>query len=215
MPDITGALDNWLAEGYEQIGEIRIRALDAGFELRHFADAGHPLEELRPVTPSDARTLARLDAHGRFRPLKTVPNLVRGWILMVRDVAELRCVLDQFYPAMVGILVSHQRGTLRCVPLRETLERQTGMYAITRRISDEDAGQLAARFCESGAGCLKTILWQLSAGQSLTSLPATKFDLSQNQTGDQTRALPMLCHEACNLFVAQAREWVRQKRAAG
>ncbi|HEX5177400.1 MAG TPA: DR2241 family protein [Chthoniobacteraceae bacterium] len=213
MRDIARALETWMREGYEQIGEVRIRALETGFELRHYADAGHPVEGLRRVRPEDVRDLVRLDAHGKFRPLKTVPNLARGWILVVPDVGALRRMLDQFYPAMVGILVSQQQGTLEPVSLRETLERQTGMYAVTRRISDDDADRLAGSFCESGAGCLKTILWQIRAGRKLACLPPGKFDLSENQTGDDARALPMLCHEACNFFVSEAREWVRQQRA--
>jgi sirohydrochlorin cobaltochelatase len=213
MGDITRALDNWMAEGYAQIGEVRIRPLETGFELRHYADAGHQAEQLRSLTPEDVRDLVRLDSHGKFRPLKTVPNLARGWILLVPDVGALRQTLDHFYPAMLGMLASRQNGALQPVPLRETLERQTGMYAVTRRISDEDADRLAGSFCESGAGCLKTILWQIRAGRNLASLPPEKFDLSENQTGDMARALPMLCQEACNFFVAEAREWVRQQRA--
>ena len=213
MRDITRALDNWMAEGYAQIGEVRIQPLETGFELRHYADAGQEAEGLRLLKPEDVRDLVRLDPHGKFRPLKTVPNLARGWILVVPDVGALRRTLDQFYPAMVGMFASHQNGALQSVPLRETLERQTGMYAVTRRMSDEDADRLAGSFCESGAGCLKTILWQIRAGLNLTSLPPGKFDLSENQTGDDARALPMLCQEACNFFVAEAREWVRQRRA--
>jgi sirohydrochlorin cobaltochelatase len=212
MGGITHALETWIAAGCEQIGEIRFRAIESGFELRHYADAGRPSEELKPVSAEQVRATARLDAHGKFRPLKTVPNLVRGWILVVHDIGELRRVLDQFYPAMVGIWASYQSGTLRPVPLRETLARQTGMYAVSRRITDEDADRLAGTFCDSGAGCLKTILWEIREGRKLTSLPPGKFDVSENQTGERARAVPMLCQEACNFFVAEAREWVRQHR---
>ena len=213
MREITRALETWMTDGYAQIGEVRIRALETGFELRHYADAGHQAEGLRQLRAEDVRNLVRLDAHGKFRPLKTVPNLARGWILVVPDVGALRRTLDHFYPAMVGIFASFQNGTLETVSLRKTVERQTGMYAVTRRLSDDDADRLAGSFCESGAGCLKTILWQIRAGRNLTSLPPGKFALSENQTGDAARALPMLCHEACNFFVAEAREWVRQQRA--
>lgn len=215
MRAVTRALETWLANGCEQIGEIRIRKVPEGFDLRHFADATRTVEELKIIDASEARAVASFDAHGEFRPLKTVPNLRRGWSLLVPDVSELRRVLDIFYPAMTGVLASHERGELVPVPLRDTLARQTGMYAVTRRIGDEEADALAGMFCESGAGCLKTILWEIRGGRPVTSLPPTKFDLSENQTGAAVRALPMLCHEACNLFVSKARELVRKKRENG
>ena len=213
MGTITRALEKWLAQGCTQIGEIDIRTVPEGFELRHYADAGRASEELERIDTEGVRAAANVDAKGRFRPLKTMPNLRRGWRVIVADVSQLRWVLDLFYPAMTGLLASHERGQVTPVPLRDTLERQSGMYAVTRRITDEQADTLAGTFCESGAGCLKTILWQIRADRPLTSLPPAKFDLSENQTGGAARAIPMLCHEACNLFVSKAREVVREGRA--
>ena len=212
MGTITRALERWLAQGCTQIGEIEVRTVQEGFALRHYADAGRASGELERIDVDGVRAIANLDAQGRFRPLKTMPNLRRGWALIVVDLTELRAVLDLFYPAMTGLCARHERGELAPVPLRDTLQRQSGMYAVTRRITDEEADTLAGTFCESGAGCLKTILWQIRAGRPLTTLPPAKFDLLENQTGAAARAVPMLCHEACNLFVAKAREVVRQKR---
>ena len=220
--DLTGALAKWLEAGCTQIGEIAIRKHGVGFELRHHAD--DVLEGLSTWTrPEDARSLANLDAENKFRPLKTAPNLRRGWRLVLPDVASLRRALDYFYPAMLGVLLSHERHELEPVALRETLGRQTGMYAVTRKISDEQADELIGRFCKSERGdiargfpgCLKTILWRISNETPIASLPPGKFDGSKNQVGNDAPALPMLCHEACNLLVARARETVKKSQPAG
>jgi hypothetical protein len=52
---------------------------------------------------------------------------------------------------------------------------------------------------------LKKILWPLTPNDPVTSLPKEKFD-----PGSVARdELPLLCHEACNLLVAKAREVVK------
>lgn len=206
--DLTQGLAEWLAAGFDQIGEVQIRTVASGFDLRHHADAGR--DDLMPHTGAElARFIANTDAAGAFRPLKTAPNLRRGWSLAVSDLAELRRALDYFYPAMLGVLLSHECGELPPVTLRETLARQSGMYAITQKITDAQAAELIGGFCRSDGGCLKTILWRIDAGRPITSLPEAKCDVSANQLGAPARALPMLCHEACNLLIAQARTVVK------
>jgi hypothetical protein len=122
---------------------------------------------------------------------------------------------------MLGALLSRNKGELTPVTLRETLARQSGMYAVARKISDEQANELIGSFCKSEGrtegcpGCLKTVLWRISAATPITSLPSAKFDVSTNQVGNDARALPMLCQEACNLLVSKAREAVKKARSAG
>jgi len=217
--DVTVALSAWLAAGYEKIGEVRIRCGEGTFSLTHQADDG--CENLKEfVSFEDAREIANLDENGVFRPLKTAPNLRRGWRLVLRDIESLRRALDYFYPAMLGVFFSFREGTLAPLPLRETLARQSGMYAVTRKITDEQANRLIGDFCRSEPGstaapfpgCLKTVLWRVSSNTPITSLPATKFDVPYDQSGEGRCALPMLCHEACNLLVAQMRETVKRNR---
>src|SRR5207302_4567700 len=117
--------------GVRQIGEIVNRGQ---FELMHYADAERAdLQLFNNV--NDAREIAKCDEAGNFRPLKTAPNLRRGWKLMLREVREVREALDFFYPAMLGVLHAHERRVLAPVDLRETLNRQSGMYAVTKKIS--------------------------------------------------------------------------------
>ena len=89
--------------------------------------------------------------------------------------------------------------------ISQNVARVTGP---TRKITDEAADQLIGRFCRSDTGCLRTILWRIHESRPVTSLPAGKFDPDQ---GDQEGpCVPILCFEACNLLVAQARTVVKQ-----
>jgi sirohydrochlorin cobaltochelatase len=207
MRNLTAALRAWIEAGGHEIGEIHLSAADDGFVLCHRAEIDRP--DLTVQTGAEAaRHLAHYDDAGKFRPLKTAPNLRHGWRLTVADVAELRRALDYFYPAMLGVWLSHTRGELPAVPLRETLARQTGMYRVTQKITDEQAQQMIGAFCRSDGGCLKRILWPLAPGTPIMTLPAGKFSPDA-----APGTLPLLCQEACNLLVAKAREVVKMNDA--
>ena len=190
---MNSALADWLVRGGESIGQIVIAHVHEGWELRHVEDAGRTDLALHENADA-ARHLANLDAAGNFRPLKTAPNLVRGWRLVLPDAAAVRVALDYFYPAMTGVWLSHTRGELVPVVLRDTLGRQTGMYRVTQKLTDAEAHGLIGGVC---AGCLKHRLWEIAAPN-----PAPPV-----LTKDR---LPLLCHEACNLLVAKAREVVKK-----
>lgn len=201
--DVTQTLADWLGAGGSGIGQIVIREVSEGFELRHRDDLGR--DDLQTwVRVADARLLANHDDSGAYRPLKSAPNLAHGWRMIVPDLPTLRRALDYFYPAMLGVRASQERGELQPVLLRATLARQTGMYRVTQKITDAQADTLIGRFCEPTGGCLKKILWQIAPEVPITTLPATKFP--RNEAG---RAWPLLCHEACNLLVAEARNVVK------
>jgi len=194
MRDLTRSLSRWLEEGGERVGQIVVRRVAEGFELRHAEDAARGDLTLHTI-PEAARHLANLDDAGNFRPLKTAPNLAHGWRLVLHDSAAVRRALDYFYPAMLGCAESFARGELPFVPLREKLARQTGMYRVTQQITDEQARTMIDRFC---AGCLKQRLWEIAGPNP--QLPSRPHE-----------AMPMLCHEACNLLVAEARKVVKGK----
>lgn len=203
---IETALGAWLAEGRTRIGQVLIQPEEAGgYSLRHWEDA-HRAD----LQPGAALALARDDDQENYRPLKTAPNLRRGWVLTVEDLPALRLALDAFYPGRLGAFFLWQSGALPATPLRETLGRQTGMYRIAARLTDEQAAPLIGRLCRSDGGCLRTILWRLQSPDEppIAALPPEKFDPAH---GGQS-AIPLLCQEACNLLVAEAREVVKGKR---
>lgn len=208
------ALGNWLAAGLRYIGQIAIETQpDGGFALRHRDDTAQN-DLAQHYQPEDAAALARFDEGGSYRPLKTAPNLRRGWRLILADLAGLRLALDLFYPGRLAAFLAFENRELATTPLRETLARQTGMYRIAAQIDDPQADELIGDFCRSDGGCLRTILWRRDASGTTpsTKLPAEKLDPRFDQTGEGRPAMPLLCQEACNLLVAQARRVVQETR---
>jgi sirohydrochlorin cobaltochelatase len=194
MRNLTAALERWLSEGGERLGQILVRRVPEGWELRHIDDREREDLALHR-SPEAARHLANADDAGQFRPLKTARNLAHGWRLVVADIAALHRALDYFYPAMLGCAESFHRGELPTIPLRTKLGRQTGMYRVTQQITDEQARAMIDRFC---TGCLKQRLWEIAGPHP----QPIRFSPGE---------LPLLCHEACNLLVAEARKVVKGK----
>lgn len=183
------------------IGQI---LLGGDYSMRHVDDAHHDkLEQF--TSPQDARNIARYDEQGEFRPLKTAPNLRRGWRLKLASLEELELALEYFYPASLGLWLSFLKGTLKTTSLRETLDRQTGMYRITQLLKPDQAVDLVSKCCapqgSEGGGCLRTVLWDLAPGEPLTGLPEEKLSLQDLPP----ERIPLICRELCNLVVAAAR----------
>jgi sirohydrochlorin cobaltochelatase len=173
---------------------------------------------LRPFqNPEDAIEISKFDAAGNYRPLKTAPDLARGWQLTVVDLSDLRRALDYFYPGRLALLIAWKENRLMTTPLRQTLDRQSGMYRIAANISDEQINDLVGNFCRSGGGCLRTIIWKRDERGMIpsTKLPPEKFETAHDQAvGPRsatvaTAVIPLLCQEACNLLVAAARKVVK------
>ena len=164
----------------------------------------------------DAIEIAKYDDAGNYRPLKTAPNLRHGWRLELDTLEQLRRALDYFYPGRLAVFAAWKNGKLQTTPLRETLDRQSGMYRVAAKISDSQIDDLVADFCRSDGGCLRTILWKrdVEGAVSSTKLPKEKFDPSFDQAsvgpGSTIPAtVPLLCQEACNLLVAECRKMVK------
>jgi len=208
------ALGDWLAKGLRCIGQIAIQSGDdGGFVLRHREDR----ERTGLVVSQradDAAELARFDDAGNYRPLKTAPTLRHGWKLRLANLAELRLALDLFYPGRLAMFAAFEKDELVTTPLRDTLGRQTGMYRIAAQIREDQTDELVGRFCASNGGCLRTIQWRRDAAGTVpsTQLPPDKFDPRHDQTGGAEPVVPLLCQEACNLLVAEARTVVQANR---
>ena len=208
------ALGAWLAKGLRCIGQIAIETgEDGNFVLRHREDRGRT-DLVVSDRADDAADLARFDDVGNYRPLKTAPTLGHGWELRLASLAELRLALDLFYPGRLAAFLAFERNELIATPLRATLERQTGMYRIAAQIGEEQADELVGSFCRSDGGCLRTILWRRDAAGTVpsTRLPPEKFDPRHDQAGGAQPVVPLLCQEACNLLVAEARAVVQGNR---
>ena len=175
------------------------RADAAAAELEMFGDA------------EAAAEIARYDEAGNFRPLKTAPTLRRGWRLVLQEPTHVRLAIEHLYPGRLAALSALAKGTLSTTTFRDTLARQTGMYRVAAKISDEQSDALIGSFCRSDGGCLRTILWSRDAAGTIPSmkLPPGKYDPAFDQTGRGEAAAPLVCQEICNLLVAEARNVVK------
>src|SRR5438552_2975847 len=200
-----------------RVGQILIRGTeDDGFILSHRDDGSR--DDLRRFqNPEDAVGIARYDDAGNYRPLKTAPDLRHGWRLEIVDLTELRRALDYFYPGRLAMFAEWKKNRLMTTTLRETLDRQSGIYRVAAKISDEQINDLVGSFCRSNGGCLRTILWKRDERGAIpsTKLPPNKFDASHDQTGHGKSVIPLLCQEACSLLVAECRKVVKGESALG
>ena len=218
MPDSVERCLEVALRDFSSFGQILIRRPSGGrFVLCHRDDEGR--DDLQVFqNQDDVLELARYDDAGNYRRLKTAPNLRHGWRLEIVDPSELWRALDNFYPGRLATLAAWKENRLTTTPLRQTLDRQSGMYRVAAKISNQQIDDLVGSFCRSDGGCLRTILWKRDAGGALpsTKLPPEKFEAACDQArgpGSSTsatgRVIPLLCQEACNLLVAECRKAVK------
>jgi sirohydrochlorin cobaltochelatase len=218
MPDSVERCLEVALRDFSSFGQILIRRPSGGrFVLYHRDDEGR--DDLQVFqNPDDVLELARYDDAGNYRPLKTAPNLRHGWRLEIVDLSELWRALDNFYPGRLATLAAWKENRLTTTPLRQTLDRQSGMYRVAAKTSNQQIDDLVGSFCRSDGGCLRTILWKRDASGTLpsTKLPPEKFEAACDQprgpvssTSATGRVIPLLCQEACNLLVAECRKAVK------
>ncbi len=205
------ALESALAAGSCDVGQVRIKPGNGEYVVCHRDDVTRT--DLRVYGDADAADdLARFDDSGKYRPLKTAPNLSHGWSLHLKSIGQVQRAIDSFYPGRLAVFKAFNDGRLEQTPLRQTLGRQTGMYRVAASISDDSIDRIIAEVCRSDGGCLRTILWRKNDTGDLPSqrLPAQKFDVRQNQVEAVDRGegnfIPMLCQEACTVLIDACRK---------
>lgn len=212
MPAFSTAqrLVDLLASGFNRIGEISIHrdARSHAFLLCHMADNERALSpDSGGLTvhygPDAAREIATFADDGTFRFTKVQLNLRQGWVMLLENEEQLRFALDHFYPSCIGLFNAWRDGTLEVQPLREKLARQTGMYRFTKNISDAGAQKVIRHVCGPANRCARKILWPIDPDTPLEDNEASQYS---GIPGDAAGAMPLLCREACNHFVAECRK---------
>jgi hypothetical protein len=193
----------WVAEaaGGRIFGQVLIRQTSPGYSLRHEDDADAADLELHE-DPRSAREISRLTEAGEHRPLKSSPNLRRGWEIQVQDPKELAVAMNYLYPAGIVHWHLHREGELEITSYRESAARHSGIYKRIRHLSDAGV-QNAARACCEDAVCLKKTLWDVDEKTPL------EMDRGEGE-------IP--CPEPCSVFVSFARRvrlFERERDAAG
>jgi len=170
-------------------GQVRATGTGDGlYVLRHVEDtraAGLDVHE----DPRSAREISKMTGAGEYRPLKSSPNLRRGWELRVSGARDLAVAMNYLYPAGIVHWHLHREGRLQTTSYRENAARQSGIYKRVQRLSDEGV-QVAARACCEDAVCLKKTLWDVDGETPLV------MDRGEGE-------IP--CPEPCSVFVSFAR----------
>lgn len=169
-------------------GQVLIRRDSSGsYTLRHVEDPESGLEE--SADPRTVREIAKLNARGEYRPLKSSPNLRRGWALRVRDSHALATAMNYLYPSGIIHWQRHRQGDLETTSYRENAARQSGIYKRVQRLSDTGV-QNAAKACCEDVVCLKKTLWDVD--------DETPLEMDRG-------AGEIPCPEPCSVFVSFAR----------
>lgn len=181
----------WVNENPDgrRFGQVLIRPEAAGgYRLCHTEDEGAAGLQLYE-NPRTAREIAKLTGDGEYRPLKSAPNLRRGWALVVADAGDLVVAMNGLYPAAVVHWYLNREGRLDVTNYRENAARQSGIYKRVQRLTDEGV-QNAAKACCEDAVCLKKTLWNVDDDTPL------EMDRGEGE-------IP--CPEPCSVFVSFAR----------
>ncbi len=176
-------------KGGRIFGQVLVRpVLPAGYSLRHRDDA-HAVGLKVCKDPRAARDIAKLTEAGDYRPLKSSPNLRRGWELRVGGAEELAVAMNYLYPAGIAHWYLLREGRLETTDFRANAARQSGIYKRVQRLSDRGV-QDAARACCEDAVCLKKTLWNVDEETPLAM---------ERGEGE----IP--CPEPCSVFISFAR----------
>jgi hypothetical protein len=179
-------------------GQVWVSRSSGGYSLRHADDADAGGLEVHE-DPRAAREIAKLTESGEYRPLKSSPNLRRGWEITASDAEHLAVAMNYLYPAGIVHWYLYREGRLGITSFRENAARQSGIYKRVQRLSDEGVRN-AARACCEDAVCLKRTLWDVDEGTPL------RMDRGDGE-------IP--CPEPCSVFVSFARRvrlFEREKR---
>ena len=195
---LAETLSSLLPPGAElRFGELYLTRDTSGvFAARH-RDDRESEDGLEMVESChNLRELAKFDSDGEYRPLKTAPTLRSGWITKSDDAAEFLARLDAIYPAVFATWIAYDKGELDPVSLRDTLDRQTGMYKFAGSITDQMANEIMRSTC--GKGCVRLIAWPIDNSCPVSRLKAAK------------KTLPVICTEACTFAVSEARRLAKE-----
>lgn len=198
MPLITNpAVAAFMAQlGSEFIfAQVLIRHQEHGYELRHVDDCHRDSSSLRIIPLDEVRRMVQFTAAGVFRPLKSAPNLQSNWRIIIHSPTELEATVNQLNPGAIADWYAAQSATPPVTDFREFINRQTGMYQITQKLTDTQAVEVIKTGCHRTL-CLKRRLWTVTGLES--------------DSKSEKSAIP--CLEPCAMLLEYARKAMRLEK---
>lgn len=175
-----------------EFAQVIISRRGSGYELRHVADRGANETQLKLVPLAELRALAQTTEAGAFRPLKSAPNLRRGWRASIANDTELQTAINCLYPGALADWHAAQSPMPPITNFREFIDRQSGMYRITQMLTNAQAAQVITAACHKNF-CIKRRLWSV-----------------ENLVPDEAQAKSAIpCLEPCALLLEFARKAMR------
>ena len=170
------------------------------FSIRHEQDRSTPDGSLKiHASPFDNFDIGRLTADGKFRPLKSAATLPAGWTMPNLNPEVAMEALEFIYPAAVVHWYRQKNGALHVRSYRETAERQSGLYEVTKKLTDRQVNEAIKRCCIDRL-CMKEICWPIEAGK-----PVRTLDIGHGTLD----SIP--CPEPCSLLMSDARRVLKLK----
>lgn len=215
LPEARAALIEWIDDAGpagRRFLQAHVARVGPGlYRLRHAADAALPPVRLEQhADPFTAREIAQVTDEGEHRPLKTAPNMRRGWSFEALDAAALWTALDYLYPACVAHWYAGRVGTLRVTHWRETAGRQSGIYSAVGLLA-EPALRDTVRACCGDAVCLRSVAWGVDGADPAP--PATDLESMLGAASPDPGDASVPCPEACSMFVSLARKVLTIERS--
>ena len=184
-------------------GQVQVRrTFPEGYSLRHADDADAGGLEVHE-DPRSAREIAKLTESGEYRPLKSSPNLRRGWEIRVSDAGDLAVAMNYLYPAGIVHWYLYREGRLGVTSFRENAARQSGIYKRVQRLSDE-----------GGAGRCQGVLRGCGLPQE-DPLGRGRGDTAPDGPGQRRDPLPRAVQRLCLLRPAREALRARERDETG
>ena len=172
-------------------GQVAVARREEQYEVRHRNNAETPAEQLELLSAKELRDRLSKDAAGRFRPLRSAPDLLDGWRAPASSSEDLWRILNAVYPGALGDWHAFRQRKKNAVSFPEFAARQSGMFRVVAKLNGKQA-QCVADACCDECLCLKQRLW--SAAENREAKPPSNL------------AEPgLVCLEPCSLFLELAR----------
>lgn len=172
------------------IGNVAIKKNEKGYRLFNKADSAS--SGLKEVAFDEIAIdlLARTNDAGKYRPLRSAPDLVRGWMISNISEDQLWIALEILQPGAIEQHFLALDEKLETCHFIELASRQSGIYKKIENLTEEQVKSLSQKIC--GMGCVQNPVWKFAKNSdAILEKPNPDFNIP--------------CPEPCNWFLENAR----------